>query len=202
MKNRFNQTTAILFVCMIVLMHTGCSNTQHVKVTLPAAKSNPQLAGQLNDQAMIKVQEDQPLEAIALLRSAISADANSARSHNNLGKVYFQEEQFADALIQFNKAIKLDQGKNPQPLNNAGMIYERAGKLELAIELYTQAHKLEPENILYTANIARAMHRNGDRSEKLIELLDQIILQDSRDDWRQWALNQKSKIVSRQPVTE
>lgn len=202
MTHRSINLFQVLTLALILGMQVGCSNAQHVKVTLPAQKPDPQLAIQLNNQAMTKMTEEQPLEAIALLQRAISADPQAARYYNNLGKVYFQEDQFADAMSMFTKAIELDQGKNPQPLNNAGMVYERARKFDLALEHYNKAHQLEPDNITYTANIARVLHRNGDRSDKLVKLLDQIILRDTRPDWQQWAMTQKANILSLQKDSE
>ena len=198
MRDKRTQTLPLVLL-ILLLQLAGCSNSQHVKVTLPAKEANPQLAAQLNAEALLKLEEDKPSEAIMLLRKAIAADPNSVRCHNNLGKIYFQLEQYSDALNMFNKAIELDTLNSPQPHNNLAMVYERADKHALAIEHYTKAHQLSPDNIIYTANLARALHRRGDRDEKLMALLDEISLNDARADWQLWAKTEKALILSKKP---
>ncbi len=190
------------FVLSIMLLSLcACSNTQHVKVTLPEKKSNPQLALQRNTLAFEKLQEDQSQEAVALLKQAIAADPQCVRCLNNLGKVYFTLEQYSDALNQLRKAIEVDTLNSPQPHNNLAMVYERADKHALAIEHYTKAHELSPDNIIYTANLARALHRRGDRDDKLIALLQEISLKDTRPDWQLWAKTEIALIISKNSVT-
>jgi Tfp pilus assembly protein PilF len=201
MKHFLSHTIALLIMCLFILCSTACSNTQHVKVTLPAGKTDPQLAMRLNEQALVLLQQDKPDDAIALLKDAITADPQAARSYNNLGKVYYQEEQFSDALSMFRKAVELTvNNPTPQPHNNLAMVYERAGKYALAIEHYTKAHEFAPEAIEYTANLARALHHRGDRDENFINLLDEITLKDSRPEWQQWARTQKAIILSKEAI--
>jgi len=165
-----NHTTthyiARLTLCFTLLCATACSNTQHVKVTLPAAKINPQLASQLNAQASVLLQEDQPQKALALLKQAISANPQSARTYNNFGKIYYQQSQFNDALRMFRKSVALNaqvdnDTANPEPHNNLAMAYEQVGKHALAIKQYTQAHTLAPLDIQYTSTLAASLHDAG-----------------------------------------
>ncbi|MFG0250496.1 MAG: tetratricopeptide repeat protein [Phycisphaeraceae bacterium JB051] len=201
MKEIRTQTLPVLLL-ILLLQVAGCSNSQHVKVTLPAKQADPQRAAQLNEDALLKLEEDKPREAIALLKKAIAADPQSVRSHNNLGKIYYQLEQYSDALNMFNKALERDTLNSPQPHNNLAMIYERADKHALAIEHYTRAHELAPDNIVYTANLARALHRRGDRDEKLMALLDEISLNDARPNWQLWAKTEKALILSQDAISE
>lgn len=201
MKNTLSHTFALLTLCLSVICTSACSNTQHIKVTLPAGKTDPQLAMRLNEQALALLQQDKPDDAINLLKDAITADPQAVRSYNNLGKVYYQEEQFSDALSMFRKAVELSVANpSPQPHNNLAMVYERGGKYALAIEHYTKAHELAPQAIEYTANLTRALHHRGDRDENFIKLLDEITLNDSRPDWHQWARTQKAIILSKEAI--
>tara|TARA_Y100001933_G_scaffold263472_1_gene324978 strand:- start:43977 stop:44579 length:603 start_codon:yes stop_codon:yes gene_type:complete len=186
----------VLLLLILFVSLSACSNSQHVKVTLPAKSTDIQLVNRLNDQALLKLKNEQPQQASEYLKQAIAANPQSSRSHNNLGKVYYQLKQYSDALNMFRKAIELDTNNSPQPHNNIAMVYERADKHALAIEHYTLAHDIEPDNIIYTANLARAMHHRGDRDAKLIAMLEEITLKDARPDWQHWASTQKAMLLA------
>ena len=65
MRDKRTQTLPLVLL-ILLLQLAGCSNSQHVKVTLPAKEANPQLAAQLNAEALLKLEEDKPSEAISL----------------------------------------------------------------------------------------------------------------------------------------
>lgn len=46
-------------------------------------------------------------DAISRLSSYLSANANDAEAHNLLGRVYYQEEQWDDAIHEFETAVRL-----------------------------------------------------------------------------------------------
>lgn len=203
MKHIRSHTIAFLLTVLCLLSSNACSHSQHVKVTLSAGKTDPQLATRLNKQALLLLEQDKPHDAILLLKDAVAANPQDARSYNNLGKVYFQEERYSEALNMFRQALKRSENEPcPEPHNNLAMAYERAGKYEMAIEHYTQAHTLAPQNIIYTGNLTRALHHRGDRDQKFMNLLDEITLKDPRADWQQWARAQKAIILSKEAITQ
>lgn len=183
-------------ICLVLLNTLACSHSQHVKVTLPPKPSNPKLAIALNEQALIMLKHNQIENAISLLKRATAADPQSTRSFNNLGKVYYQEQFYSKAMAMFRQAVAINSSELSEPHNNLAMSYERVNIHELAIKHYTLAHEISPDNIQYTANLARALHRRGDRDEQLIKLLDTITTKDPRTNWQQWAQFQKTIILA------
>ena len=83
-----------------------------------------------------------------------------------------------------------------EPWNNLGLVYERAGEHEPAIDAFSRAHDIEKDNPEFLGNWVRARVRRGDRDEETHHLLEQIALRDPRASWRQSA---QSLVVRLQP---
>ena len=67
------------------------------------------------------------------------------------------------------------------------MVFEKAGKLDDAIESYGQALELAPDNPQLLGNAARARVRRGDKDDQLRQLLADLVMKDERPEWREWA---------------
>jgi len=135
-------------------------------------------------------------EAAMDFRRALAADVQYGPAHNNLGKVYYAEKDWYQAAWEFEYAREL-MPRHPEPLNNLGLVHEQAGEFDRAIEHYDKAVALDPDNIEYRANLARAMVRRGDRTEQLKLLLQQILAEDTRPDWLVWAKAHLAHLRSR-----
>ncbi len=75
----------------------------------------------------------------------------------------------------------------PEPRNNLGLVFEKAGKITSAAEAYEKARQLEPDNAEYLGNLARAKVRRGDRDIETKKILEELVMKDSRPQWSQWA---------------
>jgi len=128
-------------------------------------------------------------QAIEAFKRAVRADVEFGPVHNNLGKAYFKQKKLYKAAWSFERARKL-LPRNPEPLNNLGLVSEQAGELDDAVEYYRQALKLAPENAACRANLARAMIVRGDEGDQVRQLLELIIKEDDRPDWLLWARKQ------------
>ena len=78
----------------------------------------------------------------------------------------------------------------PIPRNNLGLVFEATGQLEKAEEQFHAALEAEPDNPEFLGNLARAKIRRGERSQELRDLLQQIVVIDTRPQWRTWAEEQ------------
>jgi tetratricopeptide (TPR) repeat protein len=54
------------------------------------------------------------------------------------GKIYFLNNKFDEAVLEFEKEIKANPS-NPEAYYNIGLIYESSNKIELARQMYSKA---------------------------------------------------------------
>jgi len=130
-----------------------------------------------------------PVFAENALQEALAADVTYGPAHNNLGKLYFQRQEFYLAAWEFEYAIKLMPDR-VEPIYNLGMVYEEVGKFELAIEKYWIAYDLDPKNPEVIGNLARCSVRQGEPFEHIKPLLEDLIYFDTRPEWVNWAKEQ------------
>jgi len=116
------------------------------------------------------------------LKEALEADVMFGPAHNNLGKVYFTRKLFYKAAWEYQYAIKL-MPHHPEPKYNLGLVYEAVGKIDEAVDLYSEARTLEPDNPILIGNVARARIKRGDKGQDMRELLTELLLKDTRPDW-------------------
>ncbi len=152
--------------------------------------NNPQQdterARKLNDEAFTLIQAGDYDAAHLILKQALDADIMFGPAHNTLGKVYFHQQRYYLAAWEFEYAAKL-MPNAPSPRNNLGLVFESVGKLDQAIDAYDYAYNLEPANTQIIGNLTRARLRRGDRAPELKQLLELIIMKDTRPHWVAWA---------------
>lgn len=183
----------LLAVILALMLMSGCAarprTTQEAIAKVAKARPDPLLARRENAKAVQLIRQQKYAEAEEALKKALTADLTLGRAHNNLGTVYFRQSKFYLAAWQFQYAIKL-MPDHFEPRNNLGLLYEELGKLNQAVDCYTEALSFEPSNPLLLGNLARARVRRGDRGQDLRDLLDLLIAQDSRPEWLMWAKSQ------------
>lgn len=136
-------------------------------------------------EAIRLIEKCHPDKAEQALQEALIADVTYGPAHNNLGQLYFDQENYYLAAWEFDYARKL-MPERPEPLNNLGQIYEAIGKLDKAIEFYTEAHLIQSEEAEFIGNLVRARLRKGDHSAEVKELLGDLMLLETRPEWREW----------------
>ncbi|MEM6506256.1 MAG: tetratricopeptide repeat protein [Planctomycetota bacterium] len=158
--------------------------------TIPAQLGrDTELAKALTAKAATALKEGRGEEAERLLRGALTEDVMYGPAHNNLGQLYYQQKRYYEAAWEFQYAIRL-MPHQPIPRNNLGMVFEATGQLEEAIEQYGLAVAEEPDNPELLGNLARAHIRSGGRGPEVKEVLQQIVMKDTRPEWREWAERQ------------
>lgn len=164
--------TIFIFILIIALCFIGYTlyrnKTKKNEVVYDSEKIYDELLLLLN---VCKNQLEKQNEAFELEKSVIISRNNEEQlmklmpevnrlfsySVSDLGDFYFTKaEQFLknennlDALLHYNKAISFD--KNPRYYNNRGCLYHKMENLESAIEDYTKAIMLCPNNGEYYYN--------------------------------------------------
>jgi tetratricopeptide (TPR) repeat protein len=129
------------------------------------------------------------LKAENLLNEALVADVRYGPAHNSLGMVYYLQNKLYLAAWEFEYAAKL-MPEHAQPLNNLGLVYERAGKYEDAISYYSMAISRDENDPEVIGNLVRARLTHGEKSADLKDMISDLALYHPDPTWQQWARDQ------------
>ncbi len=119
--------------------------------------------------------EGKAAEALPHLRAAVRVDRRDQGALNGLQRALRETGQDAEAdrvkaeLVEMLRARDREDQNTVAALrlNNEGVVLEKGGKLEGAIEKYRAAHQLAPEHNGIEVNLAVALLRNGEWEEGL-----------------------------------
>ena len=181
---------------MFVVFGVGCAssldtNKQTYESPAEAKAAQVEKAADQNQEAAMFIGQGQYTKAEQLLKEALTEDMTYAPAHNNLGLVYYHSQQYYTAAWEFEYAVKLMDNAS-EPLNNLGMVYEAVGQYEEAQDYYKRAYEADPNNVQIIGNYARNHVRQGLKNDQLRKLLDEIVLRDDREDWIEWAKEQRA----------
>jgi Tfp pilus assembly protein PilF len=132
-------------------------------------------------------------QAEAKFKEALACDMFYGPAHNNLGTVYYKQGKLYPAAWEYQLAASAMPEK-AGPVNNQGLVQERAGKLEEAAKLYEKAAKLSGEAMQVNANLARTYIRLGRRDSVTADLLHKVTANDTRPEWVSWAQRELATI--------
>lgn len=193
-RTQSSQSILCLLLVASLAIVTGCSSTPEEVATAryqtdaPGLKGNTEKARELNAQATELVQAEQYDVAEELLKDALTADVTFGPAHNNLGRVYYQKKQYYAAAWEFQYAAKL-LPHHAEPRNNLGLVFEAVGDYDKAINHYEEALLIEPNNPELIGNLARTKLNHGDRGPEVRQLLNDLMIKDTRPQWADWARN-------------
>ena len=181
-------------------MMPGCRSTAPVETPTAdlAHARDTELARLRNGQAYDLIKQKKYPDAEAMLHKALQADPSfGPRSTTSALSI---SSSIACTTLQGNSGAAGLMPQQPEPINNLGMVLERAGKLAEAIAAYEKAHAMSPEHAEYLGNLASARVRDGENDDTTRSLLDQVLLRDTRPDWQSWARSTLQRL--RRPTTE
>lgn len=186
----------ILLVLLALMVQVGCASDQKVD----KQKQDPVASNELLTDALGQIEVGDLAKAETLLVRALEHDAYNGPAYNALGAVYYHQGRLYKAAWQFRHAAKL-LPHEPEPLNNLGLVLERAGQFDEAVEQYEQAVDLQPNNPEVLGNYVRSRIRRGDNGEVMSNLLQELVLRETRDNWLQWARRQMAVFSGRDADT-
>ena len=117
---------------------------------------------------------------------AVAADETYGPAHNNLGLLHYDHGELYDAVLSFERASEL-MPADPIVFYNLGLALEAAGRIHEAMDLYWQAVEMDPTNPNFLGNLVRLRVRLGENSPEVIAQLQDLVLIETRPDWRRWA---------------
>jgi tetratricopeptide (TPR) repeat protein len=118
--------------------------------------------------------------------AAIAADETYGPAHNNLGMLHHEQGNLYQAVLAYEVAMEL-MPHDPIVLYNLGLTLETAGKVYEAMDLYWQAVEMDPANPNYLGNLVRLRLRLGEDGPDVVAQLQDLVLIETRPDWRRWA---------------
>jgi Flp pilus assembly protein TadD len=192
-----NRRLKLLVILLLGFKAVGCNILNNSdQRTYQTVAENPiretRKAQRLTEQAVKEIERGKLVKAEQSLEKALIADVTFGPAHNNLGQVYFQQGKLYLAGMEFDYARRL-MPERPEPYNNLGLVYERAGRTEEAIENFSSARSLEPSNAEFIGNLVRARVKHGDRDIEVQQMLQELLLLETRPDWLEW-VNEQLKL--------
>jgi len=190
----------LLLLALVLAAVCGCAQRQTAKrpdkryeTVGKDSRRNTERAREENSRALQLINSGEYGKAEEVLKRALAADVMFGPAHNNLGTVYYHANKLYLAAWEFGYASKL-MPNVPEPRNNLGLVFESAGHFDNAVKEYDEAMKLQPDNVEFVGNAARSRVRRGDSDEQLRELLQKLVMQDSRHEWNHWARQRLSRM--------
>jgi len=154
---------------------------------------NSLAAERLNRRGLRAVEDGEPAAAERFFRESLSEDLYYAPAHNNLGLILVQTDRHYEAAWEFDYAAKLVP-RALEPRANLGLLYERVGQLDRAMDAYEAALKIEPENLVTMRHLARAMIKADRRGDRLKTLLERLLQVPGDTQWDAWVRGQVIRV--------
>lgn len=200
MKRQMNRLLIIAPLAGLLVMAIGCADsarstngTGTYRTITTEPRRDTDTARKHNQRGLEALAEDDLEEAVEAFSRALSADVEFGPAHNNLGKVYFKQNNWYKAAWEFEYAAEL-MPRQPEPRHNLGLVLEQVGELDRAVEQYRQAVTLAPEEPIYQAHLIRAMIRRGDQTRQVRHLLEQLDQEALSAEWRDWVIHQRARL--------
>ncbi len=129
----------------------------------------------LNKKALALL-ESNPEKAKKLLIRSLSLNNENAEGYNILGRVYFKQKKYPEAVLAYKKAIGIDPGM-AKALFNIGLLYTKKKEYVKAEKFYTEAIELTPPfldealcNLAYVQEQLGKLSASKLNLEKAVEL--------------------------------
>lgn len=125
--------------------------------------------------------------ALSRLQGKLKEGKGTAAEHYELGSVYLDKKLFAQALPQFQKAIKLREleGADVAAVYNAmGYTYFAQEQYDLAVRHYKDALKNYPDYVIALNNLGHVYEKKG-LTTKAIEAYDKALELEPKNDTAQ-----------------
>jgi len=114
-------------------------------------------------------------DGVTLYEHALACTTNNAMTHNNLGNVLFEQNEFAKAAEHFSAALEIDP-KMAEARNNLGNALVKMGRVEEGIAQYREALRLMPNDTQAHFNLGIVFSNQGKLDEAIAEYTEALRL--------------------------
>jgi tetratricopeptide (TPR) repeat protein len=113
------------------------------------------------------------------LKQAAGAPSSSVQSYRNVGKAYFEQGKYVEAIEQFQKVVASGKAQAADHLS-LGMALMQANKLDAALGEMTTAKQMEPHLVSVNFNLG-ILYKRELRNPDAEAALKEVIAVDSQD---------------------
>lgn len=128
---------------------------------------------------ILKLQQNQPGDAVGLIAAAIAVDRTSVAAHSNYGLALGALGRHDEALASFDKALAINPRNADTVRNRADTLYD-LGRIEEALAGYDKALEIDPRHVGALVNRGLLLRDLGRTAEALASY-DKALAADSRD---------------------
>jgi tetratricopeptide (TPR) repeat protein len=184
-----------LFRCgaaiLSAVLGVGCASLtdRNEAIIRVQTRQNPAKAQRLTLHGVKAMNSGQVEYAFEKFAAAIDADEAYGPAHNNVGLLHYDQGNLFQAVLAFEQAMEL-MPYDPAVYYNLALTLESAGKVHEAMDLYWQAVEMDPVNPVFLGNLVRLRVRLGENNPELVTQLQDLLLIETRPDWRSWADHQ------------
>ena len=206
MTRAANSIATLLFAAIATVSLGGCASWRksNQSVIRVEASQNTAKAARLTSAGIKALAAGKIDLAEKEFLAAVDADLAYGPAHNNLGLMHFEQGNLYQSVLAFEHAMEY-MPQDPTVLYNLGLTLESAGKIHEALDLYMQAAEMDPVNPNFLGNLVRLRIRMGDHDPSLVAQLQDLVLIETRPEWRSWADHQLAirfnPILDRGPET-
>ena len=108
-------------------------------------------------------------DSLTLWGDTVKKASNRANAHSYYGYALYQAGLFADAEIEYRKAIAID-GNHLDAYINLGIVYHKVNRFDEAIQTYHQALLVAPKSVMVYKCLGAAYQAKGDMNEAMYAL--------------------------------
>jgi Flp pilus assembly protein TadD len=151
---------------------SGCSNNAEFRSNSEPTPTADTLYAMTN----IFAAQRRDSECEAVMKRIISEYPEFLPVYNDLAELQMRQGRTNEAIATINCGLNINP-KNPMFLNNLGMCWLIRMGYANALEMFTRAAGIMPENTRYRANMAVALSLMG-RYEESLSLFEQVLEQE------------------------
>jgi tetratricopeptide (TPR) repeat protein len=173
----------------------GCSSSPRLDDRASTADQIDQIAKRRAEAVRLtreaeRISADDPDLAIETYRRALALDDGAHNAWNNLGTLYMDKGNFADAVAAYQVAADLIPN-DPRPLYNIGIAYQRNGWGEEAFRNFSQALERDPSHLPSMRGFVRAAEMTGRADARIVSVIRNAMMRDTDEQWRNYLQRQR-----------
>ena len=129
--------------------------------------------------------EEDPEKAIEMYREVVQIYRDLYPAWNNLGTLLMEQDRYLEAAEAFNTAAGMAP-RDPRPVYNIGLLYDRSGYLDDARDFYGRALGRDENYLPALRGMIRADSILNEDDERTLELIRRALRLERNEKWREW----------------